>query len=656
MMRNAQGLPLKMVVLGSRDQTCVNAKVNRLRSGELNDKCRDMVAAADHADKFGAAAQSEHSCSYYRKGMGPLTTRIAQQPMDIEDLVADGKAVNDCPYFASRQMLPGADIVFAPYNYLVDVAIRRSMKLDEHVRGSVVIVDEAHNIEGVARDAASFERTVDVLMAASKEFNALAQQGPSEEVCEGSRQVCDVLRGLTTWIDDQADKPARVFRGPEVLALWDGAGVCINDESVQTIVGVRAQMDEAFRLMGNSKKSPLSSALASTVDGLLQTLGFLTAEHGRFARDFRVTVTQEFVVAKRRREAQLNVWCLNPAVAFRTLAGGPHAARSIVLTSGTLSPLPALASELGVEFKHQLELMHVVNVDKQVFARVLPRVGRELLDSSYKNAERGEYVDALGQAVLHIMRGVPGGVLLFASSYASVDRLQARWTATGAWAQMEALKPISVEPKGGGAEFDRAVAEYRRNAATAAGAMFLAVFRGKLSEGIDFVDDMCRAVLVLGLPFPSVKDLKVAEKKQYQDERVRAFAQAPKQQHLAPLSGNEWYVQQAYRALNQAIGRVIRHVHDYGCIVFLDQRFMQRDVVEGLSKWVRGAVRPAGSLGELMDGMEDFFKDRRPAAMAAVAAVAAAPARASEADVATASEGSAAEDDGDSDVVLVEEM
>lgn len=38
------------------------------------------------------------------------------------------------------------------------------------------------------------------------------------------------------------------------------------------------------------------------------------------------------------------------------------------------------------------------------------------------------------------------------------------------------------------------------------------------------------------------------------------------------LSGQDWYKQQAFRAVNQAIGRVIRHKEDYGAIFLCDQR------------------------------------------------------------------------------------
>jgi hypothetical protein len=51
---------------------------------------------------------------------------------------------------------------------------------------------------------------------------------------------------------------------------------------------------------------------------------------------------------------------------------------------------------------------------------------------------------------------------------------------------------------------------------------------------------------------------------------------------LQVLTGEDWYNQQASRAVNQAVGRVIRHRHDYGAIIFCDERFLFLLV---LSRW-----------------------------------------------------------------------
>jgi Fanconi anemia group J protein len=89
--------------------------------------------------------------------------------------------------------------------------------------------------------------------------------------------------------------------------------------------------------------------------------------------------------------------------------------------------------------------------------------------------------------------------------------------------------------------------------------------RGQVSEGLDFADDNARAVLIVGIPFPSVMDTKVQQKKAYNNAATSRGL----------LTGDQWYTQQAFRALNQAVGRCIRHRFDYGAILLVDERFKQ---------------------------------------------------------------------------------
>ena len=62
----------------------------------------------------------------------------------------------------------------------------------------------------------------------------------------------------------------------------------------------------------------------------------------------------------------------------------------------------------------------------------------------------------------------------------------------------------------------------------------------QVSEGLDFADANARAVMVIGIPFPNVKDTKVGLKKRYNDEGSRG---------RGLLSGDHWYSQQAFRSL-----------------------------------------------------------------------------------------------------------
>ena len=130
----------------------------------------------------------------------------------------------------------------------------------------------------------------------------------------------------------------------------------------------------------------------------------------------------------------------------------------------------------------------------------------------------------------------------------------------------------------------------------------LAVFRGKVSEGIDFKDDAARAVFCVGIPFPNVKDVRVKAKRDYND--------APWCKSRGMLSGGSWYRAQAYRAYNQALGRCIRHPKDYAALFLVDARFREGGsyMTENISKWIRQNIRAFDSVDQSVRHVSDFFK------------------------------------------------
>lgn len=65
----------------------------------------------------------------------------------------------------------------------------------------------------------------------------------------------------------------------------------------------------------------------------------------------------------------------------------------------------------------------------------------------------------------------------------------------------------------------------------------------QVSEGINFVDEHARAVVLVGVPYPNLKDSKVTLK--------RHFNNHAKNRDRNLISGDDWYTLQAYRAMNQ---------------------------------------------------------------------------------------------------------
>ncbi|PNJ05680.1 RTEL1 isoform 1, partial [Pongo abelii] len=168
-LRNTSYRP-KVCVLGSREQLCIHPEVKKQESNHIQiHLCRKKVAS--------------RSCHFYNNvEEKSLEQELASPILDIEDLVKSGSKHRVCPYYLSRNLKQQADIIFMPYNYLLDAKSRRAHNID--LKGTVVIFDEAHNVEKMCEESASFDLTphdlasgLDIIDQVLEEQTKTAQQG-----------------------------------------------------------------------------------------------------------------------------------------------------------------------------------------------------------------------------------------------------------------------------------------------------------------------------------------------------------------------------------------------------------------------------------------------------------------------------------------------
>jgi chromosome transmission fidelity protein 1 len=126
--------------------------------------------------------------------------------------------------------------------------------------------------------------------------------------------------------------------------------------------------------------------------------------------------------------------------------------------------------------------------------------------------------------------------------------------------------------------------------------MLFCVMGGKLSEGINFSDDLARCVVVIGMPYPDGRDQVLQEKLKFAD-LVEGDAQA----------GKRLYEAMCMRTVNQCIGRAIRHVNDYATIVLLDRRYSQQRVRCQLPKWLSNEIHHSLAFHEIKSKLKNFF-------------------------------------------------
>lgn len=298
----------------------------------------------------------------------------------------------------------------------------------------------------------------------------------------------------------------------------------------------------------------------------------------------------------------VSFWCFNPGFGMTQVLN--KNVRSVILTSGTLAPLKPLISELGIPVKVRLENPHIIK-KSQVYVRIVGQgPDNEPLISNYENRNNPKYVASLGRTILNFCPVIPSGLLIFFPSYFIMNKCIDDWQASRLWGDISSRKPIFIEPRTK-EEFLVVMNEYyaKINDPTGKGAIFMAVCRGKVSEGLDFADMNGRGVIITGLPFPPVKDPRVVLKRRYLEEN--------RTRENEILTGNEWYGLEATRAVNQAIGRVIRHKDDYGAILLCDQRFNDRRQKDQLSKWLQGHLQQSHNpgFGTIMREISVFFKE-----------------------------------------------
>ena len=125
------------------------------------------------------------------------------------------------------------------------------------------------------------------------------------------------------------------------------------------------------------------------------------------------------------------------------------------------------------------------------------------------------------------------------------------------------------------------------------------VVGGKLSEGINFSDNMARCVVIIGLPFPNPHDVEL--------KMHMEFAES-----ISQGAGRRMYDSLCLRAVNQAIGRSIRHRGDYACVILLDERYSHRNITTQLSSWLQPFISTCRTWAETLRSADQFFDTTHP--------------------------------------------
>ncbi|EDW75043.1 uncharacterized protein Dwil_GK19963 [Drosophila willistoni] len=628
---------VRSISLGSRQQLCINPHVKRLSSVSLmNERCLDMAKSktkANPSKKSRLEISSSGGCAFkVPTQVDHLRDLALSEPVDIEDLVNQGQTARACPYYASRLAQQKAQLILLPYQLLLQKSARQQLGIE--ISGSIVIIDEAHNLldtlaqlHGSEINCNQLNMAKDLILNYKDVYKT--RLGPKNLL--KINQLVFIIKSLLKLLDNKTTAKPRLLRTYELTAegdffninLIDLLDFCVRSRFAQKVQNcpkrepkqVENRPPPSIELLkrlakqheGQSKRKlqhdepapqPPPSSTASTVDAkrllmpspirpILAFLETLTSD----AADGRVLIQPE--------QGTFKYLLLNPAEHFSDIV---NQARAIVIAGGTMKPTEELIEQLFANCTERVVERfydHVVPPDAVLpFAITKGPTGTNLC-FNYTQRGSSKMLTELSMILQNLCQVLPHGLVCFLPSYDYLDQVYKHLEQCGALARIAKRKRIFRESSGGGS-VEQLLQLYAEAISSEdnGGALLLSVVGGKLSEGLNFADNLGRGVIVVGLPYPNRTSPELQERMRHLDEK------------LGPGAGNEYYENLCMKAVNQCIGRSVRHIRDYACVYLLDERYAAERIQQKLPRWIaRHMVTANQRFGQVQAGTVKFFKE-----------------------------------------------
>ena len=647
---------IRCVILGSRKCLCINPDVQNLTSDQsMNEKCLELQSkkmtqkivrinpTSDHPGnkKQLLARKPAITCPFHSITEEKSFSRsVLADIHDMEELSSMGKQRQVCSYYGARRAARNAQIICMPYSMLFHSHVRDSMGL-KLSKNHVVIVDEAHNLVDALNQLYSTElrlvtvlRTLDLLRKYLLKF---------KRVLHGKNMF--YLNMLITILK----KLKAVLEGRVAISSGSDNGNAGEDApeerlcSVNEFVFASALDNINFLklkkfLNAHNFVNRIAGFAESLSEGGVTSVGF--SDHSSLHKNISLgdgaplyTLTECSVAKGDLRLVIAFISCLanqenDGRIHLRILVNKPlleqnfnsevfvkyimletsniikpiiENARCVLLLGGTMQPFQYFSSVLFRNVpparQRYFTCNHIVE-QSHVLARIVDTSNDvETIEFTHNKRLSVNCTTQLFEIILSLTKIIPKGLVVFFTSYQYMKLVHSRWLSNGMWRKLEVVKDIFIESKDQPSEliwenYCKSVANTER------GAMLLSVVGGRLSEGINFSDDLARGVIMVGMPYPDSRDLVLQEKIQHLQHI---------QQNNNPSLAINLMENICMKSVNQAIGRSIRHAKDYSSIILIDHRYRQARIKSQLPAWIQSSLEET-NLRQCSIDVERFFK------------------------------------------------
>lgn len=424
-------------ILASRNILCLNEELSELKSEMKNLKCKKI----------------KNGCSFYNKELDSkdLISRLNLPIMDIEDLSNYGKTHIICPFYLTMKTLEKADLVILSYNYILDYGLRKVLR---PYKDCIYLFDESHNVDDLCEEKNSSQiyktQMIEVIIVLQEIFDHFEMDEILQENI-GFKAVKTFLTDLKRFTNDYVFPVAgqKLF-GNNILQFFSQhfeksiSYLTFNLEN-ELCERIKLEKDE-IDIFTNKKNQRKVKILHKFINFLWSMRNCF--KRPEFLKHFTLYLKAGVKKDKNNQEKDsslIKLLCFDPSLSFSSLKKENF--RSIMFTSGTLSPISYYEIRLGLKFGVIFNNDDVFDSKKNLKVAVI----NKSLDKSqnfhftYRNRENMVLFKELGNAIISIISVIPNGVLVFFPSYGLMQKCADIWRKLNYIEEIRKIKPIFVD-------------------------------------------------------------------------------------------------------------------------------------------------------------------------------------------------------------------
>lgn len=590
--------------LSSRKNLCIHPEVSMERDGRVVDGyCYSMTASYKRA--LHKKDPSSKVCVYYEEYDSVGREAILPSGVyAIDDLKDYARSKGWCPYFLARHAISYANVIIYSYHYLLDPKIA-DLVSKELAKSSIVVFDEAHNIDSVCIESMSVtitrktveksQASLDILTQTIRDIrqrdeeklkneyyrlveglqeanlaretdlilaNPVLPTEVLEEAVPGNIRTAEhfvgFLRRLLEYIKTRLRTQHVVQETPTAFLLDIRDKICVDRKVLRFASERLRSLIRTLEISDITDFTPLMNI--SNFYTLVST----------YTNGFALIIEPFDDRAPTILNPIMHFTCVDASIAIRPVF---QRFSTVIITSGTLSPLSMYPRIL--DFRPVIAVSFTMTLARQCICPLIVTKGNDQVSMSSEFETRNDFsvIRNYGHLLIEMASTVPDGIVCFFTSYIYMEQVIATWYEKGIIDRVQKHKLLFIETTDS-AETSLALLNYTKACENGRGAVLLSVARGKVSEGVDFDHHLGRCVIMFGIPYLYTQSRILKARLDYMRDQYQ-------------IRENDFLTFDAMRHAAQCVGRALRGKTDYGIMCFADKRFCRSDKRGKLPRWIQ---------------------------------------------------------------------